>query len=512
MAVTNPFKITYGGQAVGGSSDYYQLHGPYVIEKSNDDFRLVFDVVVVGTSFADLQTKSDTLETAFRKRLSKAEVLEIEIGTGGNKWTYTVGSNLLEVHSTISKTGNPDTDKGFSRAYTCNIQAKLPSNNDGGLRSLEVLVEVGANGLKTVTMRGTYTAKDATSAVDMYKNNFAAEATAYRNAIDATRPWELVTENYSLDRERSTTWSAGVTPFPHACNFVQQWVQILAAQSDAAFDDTLIKDHRISFTDVSSFSGDSGADIYRLRRCNATYECAVDAAQGTDIYTVYETKVKPHLKSLFVEAYQPSSYGVEETRISIDRTGNRISAQFGFIYQKQGGSTVIELQQSLSYRESRTIDYTPVHDGGELSAEADLGFMILERVWNRNATILGYFSPRTRIYQKSGGNDTRWGGLFGINGPDSRSSTETINKNGWNLVQSTSQSTPSFIGNPDEGTQLLTTMIQEQVTERYHEQPRGRNAGPRGKNGSGSSGGPLGPSSGGSIPQVGGIGGSQSQA
>jgi hypothetical protein len=88
MAVTNPFSITYGSRSVGGSNGTYQLHGPYVIEKHYDAFRLVFDVIVVGTSHADLKTQSDNLEIDFRKRLTHGQTLVINIG--GSTWTYTV--------------------------------------------------------------------------------------------------------------------------------------------------------------------------------------------------------------------------------------------------------------------------------------------------------------------------------------------------------------------------------------------------------------------------------------
>ena len=56
MAVNNPFTIIYSdnlgspatGETVGGTSDIYQLLGPYIFDQSFGSLRLVFDVVEWG--------------------------------------------------------------------------------------------------------------------------------------------------------------------------------------------------------------------------------------------------------------------------------------------------------------------------------------------------------------------------------------------------------------------------------------------------------------------------------
>lgn len=469
MAVTNPFSITYGSRSVGGSNGTFQLHGPYVIEKHYDSFRLVFDVIVVGTSHADLKTQSDNLETDFRKRLTHGQTLVVNIS--GNNWTYTVGTNLLKVKSSIAKTGNQDTDKGFSRAYTVSIEAELPADQDAGLRDVEVLVEYSPSRQKTVTMRGTYTAASGNNAKAQYLAQFDAEATAYLAAIDPSCTWELVTENYTIDRERN-----GVTPNPHTCIFHRQYVQLIVAQSQSLVDDLVIKDHRISFTDLSTYGGDASPNVYRLRRVIGNYDCAVDMTQSQDLQDVYLNKVRPHIRALFQQTYRPSTFAVEDQRISIDRTTNRISVALQFYYQTEGAAGVVELAQSVAYREARQIDYTPVHDGNELTAQADVGFMVLERVWNVTAVVLGGVGPKTRIY--GGSSDGLWGGVFGIEGPGQRGNTSSVNQDGWNVIASTSQASPAWIGDPSQEQILVTTLV-ESVTERYTQKPTGTAGGRR---------------------------------
>ena len=122
MAVTNPFSIKYGSRTVGGATAY-QLLGPYVIDKSYDAIRLVFDVFITADTAATIQSLSDDLETDFRTRLTAGDTLVIDTGAG-TVWTYTVGQTILKVRASLAKAGNPDTDKGFSRAYTVSIEGE----------------------------------------------------------------------------------------------------------------------------------------------------------------------------------------------------------------------------------------------------------------------------------------------------------------------------------------------------------------------------------------------------
>jgi len=469
MAVPNPFSITYGGRQVGGSSAY-QLHGPYVIDKSFEALRLVFDVVVVATDAADLQQQSETLEDSFRRRLAKGDSLVIDLD--GSSWTYTVGSDLLKTTASIAKTGNPDTDKALSRAYTVTIQGELPASDQAGLRDLEILVDYAAGRQKTVTMRGTYTATSAGDAVARYKADFDAEAQAYLTAIGSQDTYELVDESYSMDRERTS--SSSTTPASHLCNFTRQYIELLANQSQALKDDPQIRDHRVIFTDLSQHPGDGKPGIQRLRRVVGSYDCAVDITQTTDLAAVFENKVKRHVRELFRANFEPSVFAVEEQRVSYDETAKRISVSLQFIYQASGSEALVEVSQSVAFREARNIDYTPTHDSDEFSAEADVGWASLERVWNRTAIVVGRETPKLRIIETPRAGDA---GLFTDNiggqaGPDTSNGTN-INGNGWNIIASTSQVTPQWIGSPDDE-QIEVQVLTETVVERYHRRPTRR--------------------------------------
>lgn len=463
MAITNPFKITYGDETVGGSTDY-ALHGPYVIEKQFDSLRLVFDVVVTATSYSELQEKSDTIEIAFAKRSSEGDTLEIDLD--GNSWTYTHGSTMLNAQASITKSANSDTDKGFSRAYTVSVAAELPATDDAGLRDIEVLVEHTPSRQKIVTMRGTYTAVNETDAVEQYKDEFDDEADLYLTAADADATFELVDETYTMDRNRS-----GATPFTHVCNFTRQYVELLVNQTQADLDAAAVRDHRVAFTDLSQHPGDSQKDIRRLRRVVGNYDCAVDIDESTDAQKVYKDTIKPHVRQLFEQNFSPKVFAVEEERVSYDETAKRMSVSLQFIYQTEDSDSIIEVSQSVAFKESRTLDYTPTHAANELAAHVDVGFMTLERVWIRTVVALGTDQPRLRIAVESNPGDAgKWDDELGGNkGPDARS--RKVSRGGWNIIDNTSQITPQWIGDPETGEQIAVVTLTETVIERYNVEP-----------------------------------------
>ena len=480
MDITNPFSITYGDREVGGSTEY-QLLGPYVIEKSYDQIRLVFDVIVVGTTYADLQDLADNLETDFRKRLSAGDQLRIDLD--GNAWTYTVGQTILKCTSSIVKSGSNETDRGFSRAYTVTVQGELPADDaaDGGLRDLEVNVDMSGSRQKTVTMRGVYTATSQGTALERYENSFDAKAASYLTLIKPGATFELVAESYNMDREQGTS-----EPESHVLSFTRQYTELLFNQALGIRDDVQIRDHRVTFTDLNSYPGDSLENIYRLHRVIASFDCSVDIDETTDAQAVFLDKVRPNILQTFQEQFDPQVFGVEDQRVTYDETSKRMSAVMQFIHQPAGASEIVEISESVTYRENRTIDYTPVHDADELAFYADTGWAQLERIWTRTIVKMGEESPQARITGGTGGSGaTSFSNrLAGIAAPDARSmevsagassgggGSISSSSDGWTMVSNTSQMTPSYIGMPGD-VQIQLSTISETIVERFHRSPGG---------------------------------------
>ncbi len=92
---------------MGGSTGFL-LHGPYVINKSQERLNLQFVVVITRDSYAALKAASQTIEDTFRKRDQN-----LTISLGGATFTYTNGNEFLNSTSEVVKTGDIESDRGF---------------------------------------------------------------------------------------------------------------------------------------------------------------------------------------------------------------------------------------------------------------------------------------------------------------------------------------------------------------------------------------------------------------
>jgi len=489
MPVTNPFSITYKGFKVGGDTDY-QILGPYIIDKNYSQIRLVFDVIFASDSYVQLKTRSDAVETAFDRRLEYGEELVIDID--GSPWTYKEGETILRAMASVVKSGNSDTDRAYSRAYTVTVSGELPADAavDDGLRDLEVHVQYQSNRQKIVTFRGVYTPIGTTSSLAQYRATFDAKASSYLTFVDSGAYWELNDETTQLDR-----YTDEGDPRPATTTFTRQYNQILFPQSLSVWNDTELKDHTVSFSQDLAYAGDTRENVFKLERAQATFDAGLDIDETTDLQGVFESKIKPFLVQNFVSMFPNRVYAVDNQRISYDETKKRLNVSMSFIYQPIGGDEYVEIQESMQYRENRQIDYTPVHSGGPLDYYADEGFATLERVWTRIAVMIDDNASNSAMLstgQGSAGADTaseiagvkppaqrmlslgagagQGGGTIGSGGPGSNAGSGV--SAGWNVISSSSKGVPSYIGHPDLG-QLRTFTVTDIITERFHNEPGG---------------------------------------
>lgn len=443
MAVNNPFSITYGALTVGGTSDSYQLNGPYSLTKDYRSLLVVFEVVVVATSLSNLYSLSDALEVEFAKRDQN-----LTISIDGSDWLYESGVTALNVVSTVSKTGNREIDGPLARSYTVSVSAELPEEAGGGLLESAINVSYDTTRRRTVTFRGTYTANDSGSATANYLANADGVASTFLSALGGT--YELVLEEYTERRD------------DNLCDFSRQYQELLFNQSSGTLDDSSIKDHRVIFTDTSQHPGDSREDVSRLRRVIGQYDCSVDVEVTTNLQQIVDGTVRDYILQQFQGEFSPTVFGVEDYRVSYDETSKRLSVSMQFLYQTSSGSDVVEVSITRAFRESRAIDYTPVHNGDELAAYVDAGFLIRERITQRTAVVIGETEPKRRIGIRD---DPGPEGDLGIEAP------RGLARSGWNIIDNASSVTDQWIGDPALGERLKLAVISEQVTERFNVQP-----------------------------------------
>ena len=495
-AIASPFKITYGSQAVGGASGVFQILGPHSLSKSFDTLTLEFTVVVVGTSYADLQNQSNTLEAAFMLR-DKTLIIDLDNVSdpaGSSIWTYTTGQDILNVHAELSKTGDEETDRGYSRSYQCTITGGLPSDDvDGsslltGLRDISYTITYLAGRQQRVAIQGVYTATAAQTspsrAAKLARANYEdsttgadVEAAAYLAALTGT--FELIAENVDEDRTN------------HLVQFSRTYIQILDDQTQAATDAANIRDHSFRFSEQIDQPGDSAPDVFRLRRVVANYDCAIDIDQSVDILDVFQDEVRPHIIALFQTAFTPAQFCVESRQVTYDRTGQRLAAQLSFLYQKSGGDDFVEFSAVVTHSIQRTLDVTPVHERSEFAAEVDAGWATRTRTKTFVSVILGD-KPQTSTpgqggAEGGGGGPVAEGGGGGGLPPGFKPDDNKLiragldgfgdgGSGGWEKISSERQASTSWIGDPDED-MILVTKLDEQVVEQYFESPSGGGGG-----------------------------------
>lgn len=454
--VANPFEITYNGFSIGGASSAYQILGPYSIERNYERLRVSFDALVVSSSYAELASLSAALENAISARDAS-----LSIRIDGTTWTYTPGQTVINTVGTASKTANPETDRGFSRAYTVSIEAGMTESGRNGLREIQSVVTTDPAGIKTITISGSYTAQDGTSASSNYLSKADAVCSSLLSTHGSGGTFELLEESYTPDSLNMY------------CTFQRQYKQVIYNQSGGQLDDPRIKDHRVTMTDMWTQPGDASDSTQRLRRIDAAFDCYV-VKSASNPYSIWESVVRGYMIDQFNNTFSPSEFAIEESRASYDQTSSRLMATMRFVFRSNSSSQVIESAQSVSYRESRNLDYTPVHSGRETDMYVDLGWASIERVWIRTVIVVGDEFPRRRIINESS-SQTGAAGDFnstigGVTAPDT-GQVAKVNREGWNIISSQSQVTEQYIGHPDIGTQFKTSTLTETIVERYNTMP-----------------------------------------
>jgi len=477
VAIASPFEITYGSQAVGGSSGVFQIDGPHTFSKSFEAFNLEFIVVVVATSFADLDNQSATLEAAFKLRdqTLKIDLCNIIDPAGASMTTYTFGTTLLNSRSSIAKTGDEETDRGFSRSYAIQITGGLPSDDiDGsslftGLQDISFNLDYEAGRQKRITFSGVYTATPAQAApvrsAQLARVNYEdattgadAEATAYF-ANFAGDTFELISETVDEDRTN------------HLVNFSRVYIELLDDQTAAGRDAVNIRDHDFSMTELIDQPGDSDQTVFRLRRMLINYDCAIDIEQSVDIKTVFENEVRPHIIQTFRDTFTPQVFAVEARQVDYDRTRQRLSVSMTIVYQKGGGDATVELQVSVRLTDTNNHQLTPTHERNVFSFDVARGWTDRLRTTSRTFAVIGEEpgpggSPggtSTSTIGGKGGGGTPGGG---------RGPIAEAGGTGWLELGTDRDSRSIWMGDPDED-QFLMTLIDEVRVEQYFEAPRG---------------------------------------
>lgn len=355
MAVPREYKITWAGQAVSGTlgNSSLLLHDVHRLRKDPTSFEVGFSVVIVSDDQDKGNFAADViaLEELFRLQFQDLTVQLLNPSTGatlGTPLSLSHSSNTgLGTKAQIDKAGS-DADTAFSRLYEVTISGGLQpptAQSANGLQDLGYTIDTDLSGLSTLTLRGTFSAVTGTQARSQAETRILVEGATITSALGGT--WERGESTVEPDR---TDQIASIT---------QVWREKIFNDSASTLDHPAIKGASLSIG--RSYEGAQGdASERKLASIVASYECSVLHTQTTDLKSLWEGTIRPHVVAN-MQALSPGSYfAIVGDQFDPDYTGNRIRATL--VALASTGGDVLELVRTETLDEQHGVIIRDVWD------------------------------------------------------------------------------------------------------------------------------------------------------
>ena len=303
MPAPRELEVTWGSITLGGSTARqitdYTIH--------EEDYPTGYFECKFVTTAADadaMKTEIDALVTAFRTpRLD----LTVKMGDKEILHRWQSDNTGLDTTPIIAKNGDP-ADTSRSRHFAVRVAYGLPADvvDTDFRKGSDINVSIGANGIRTLTITGTYTANSydgTTGAYEQYDDQIAAYALSCITFIDpggANTRWELIGEPQILRNETNKV-----------CSFTIIYREIIYAQAIGIVNDPAIVDPMLTFSITRIAPGDSkglflnsagntgqtitASAVVRPNVLTINYSCVLDKNITTDLESKYATTIRPFL-------------------------------------------------------------------------------------------------------------------------------------------------------------------------------------------------------------------------
>lgn len=452
-------KITFGAYAVGGDTGR-AIHGPVRVEEGFEGGTITFNVAISEAVEADFTTLDQAIRDAFSKR--RVRVL-FELGSETRvDWDPAgTGDNYaFDQMAVARKVGTEGGDTERSTIYEVTITASFaPEDSATGQADSTTTIEYAPSRQRTVTFRGKWTSiPGTTSARANYLAGIAAFTASKLTAIDASATFERIRESVDInDSDRSA-------------EFISVHREKFNTQDGISKDAVGIVEDSITWRDVTSSPGDSGAEIKRLREIQLDYACEVDITVTLDLENLYQNTLRDFLIDQFVSKYSPTSYAIVHEIVLPNNSFNTLGVSISF-QAVIDGSDVIQSNVTSRIVENSGITLTGAWTGSIFDKYADQGIAIRRRFTIRATEVLGEINPEERV----GGGGTKTGidgNPLGPGGGLQPSGGSGPTKSGWQLIDNDSAATVLTRGQPD-GEQFATTLLIETVVEEWITAPSG---------------------------------------
>lgn len=439
VAVAREYEITYGTLTVGLGTDYH-IPGPIRLDKSFEQGVLAFQVEIASQTKSTFESAISTLEAAFTAR---RVATTWKLGPTGSQttilsWSHTSNTGFNS-RATCRKAGTVGADSGRSRLYDVEIVVGLPASDASGRRDVSITVDKDAAKRNVVRFSGVWTALSSNSAMAQFVATIDSYCSSIISALSLSNMEQIDQTATRDDQDKVVT-------------FTRTYQELLYDQSLSGRDDTQIVKHVVRFERTTSAPGDSISGTKRLEGFVLSYEGWVDKEQTTDLLTVYDSKVRPFLKSKFASDFSPVAWGIVGETRDFERTENRITATWQ-IQAVMSGTDYIMSTQTLQIVEAGGTVFTGAWNGGIYSKYADQGFAVRQRRMITNTLRFKTSVPSMQ-----------------------RISTAPIKDGNWYLVGNDSSATLRYIGQSDQQFGVVETT--ETLTWEYAEEPSEESGGP----------------------------------
>lgn len=461
--VTNPYKLTWGTFAVGGTTERL-IANVHRIRRDHGSFEVELEVVIRGTSDATFAAACAEMESEFSKR---RQAILFEVGSSTiHSFNPASGTNTgLNSYARIAKPGTPGGDTDRSRVYVITVGCELPSTDTAGRRDATLVVDYDPAQRRTVTISGVWTAVTTLNATAQYAAQIASYCSSALGALLPAGTFELVSQRTNADDQDKTL------------QFQRVYREVGHVTGDTILSDANIVEASIGFTRDRTQPGDSGGGgVKRLETITAAFSCYLDKTQSVDLDALYTGTIRPYVKAQFEAQFAPSSYGIVTERPHFVKYANQLNVEITF----QAAINATDVVESIATQrivESSGVVLTGAWTGGIFDKYADQGIGVRRRLGLRTVMVLGVVGPKTRV----GTGGTVFGvGFFdpatGQPEPGTYAPGDAVGVglggSGWKLIDNDSAATTRYVGQVGEEQLALTTIV-EQTVEEYVDAPGG---------------------------------------
>jgi len=325
--VARLIKISYGGLTVGlGGNASITLTDKFRCASSYTEFSLTFECVVRNATRSTFLTAESALAAAFTQPDGD---LDVELG-GSDRFAFAHASNTgFNARATCEKVGGPE-DTANSSRWRCSVTVQLPADLSGrsGRQTSAVSVDAGPNGVRTVTIDGTYTALSSNSAVAQYVAAGDTYCSGVLTAIGGT--YELLTPHDQSGAGFSSTGdlAAGFRYDDQnkVLSFRRVYQEVIYRQSLSETDNAAIKRPSLTVERTTPTNDSDTAFTARpLEALRVTYAAEIDKNESTDLDALYRDTIRP-LMLAEANTVAGSTVVVNAENYGLNRTGNGVTA------------------------------------------------------------------------------------------------------------------------------------------------------------------------------------------